>query len=152
VTALPVPAGQVPGRRLPVARIVFSAMGLGIAVLMVLPLGWLVLRAAEADLPTLRALLLRPRTGQLIANTAALVGGVLALSTAIALPLAWLVSRTDLRGRRVVNLLAVLPLAVPGYVMAYALMGLGGNLRLHEPGLRRTGWPCRRGCGGRRWR
>lgn len=127
MTAFPVPAGPVSGRRLPVARIIFSVMGLGIAVMMVLPLGWLVLRAAEADLPTLRALLFRPRTGQLIVNTAALVGGVLALSTAIALPLAWLVSRTDLRGRRVVNLLAVLPLAVPGYVMAYALLGLGGH-------------------------
>jgi len=45
----------------------------------------------------------------------------------MALPLAWLVSRTNLRGRRLINILAVIPLAVPGYVMAYALIGLSGN-------------------------
>ncbi len=106
---------------------VFSALGLTIGGLMLLPLAYLVLRAAEADLATVQALLLRPRTLQMMVNTAALVAGVLVVCTAIALPLAWLVSRTDLKGRRIVNVLAVLPLAVPGYVMAYALIGLGGH-------------------------
>lgn len=112
---------------MPTARIVFSALGLGIGALMLLPLVWLAIRAAEADPRTIAELILRPRTGMLLRNTLALVGGVLLLSTLMALPLAWLVSRTDLRGRRVVNVLAVLPLAVPGYVMAYALLGLGGH-------------------------
>ena len=116
-----------PGRRLPAARVVFSALGLVIGALMILPLYYLVLRAFQADFATVREMLTRPRTWQMLLNTAALTGGVLALSTAIALPLAWLVSRTDLAGRRVVNFLAVLPLAVPGYVMAYALIGLSGN-------------------------
>ena len=112
---------------MPAAQMVFSALGLVIGGLMLLPLIYLLMRAAEADLATVQALLLRPRTLSMLANTAALVGGVLVVCTAIALPLAWLVSRTDLRGRRVVNVLAVLPLAVPGYVMAYALIGLGGH-------------------------
>ncbi len=116
-----------PGRRMPAARVVFSALGLGIGVLMLLPLYYLVLRALQADFDTVWRLLMRPRTGQLLINTAALTAGVLALCTVIALPLAWLVSRTDLPGRRVINVLAVLPLAVPGYVMAYALIGLSGN-------------------------
>ncbi len=78
-------------------------------------------------MPTVWALLTRPRTGQLLINTFLLTACVLALCTVLALPLAWLVSRTDLPGRRIINVLAVLPLAVPGYVMAYALIGLSGN-------------------------
>ncbi len=117
----------LPGRRMPAARVLFSAIGLGIGALMLLPLYYLLLRAFQADFATVWQLLTRPRTGQMLLNTAALTAGVLALCTVIALPLAWLVSRTDLPGRRVVNFLAVLPLAVPGYVMAFALIGLSGN-------------------------
>ena len=115
------------GRPLPAARLAFSIIGLAIGLLMILPLIWLILRAFEADLATVQRLLLRPRTQMLLVNTASLVAAVLALSTVIALPLAWLVSRTDLKARRLVNLLAVMPLAVPGYVMAYALLGLSGT-------------------------
>jgi iron(III) transport system permease protein len=67
-----------------------------------------------------------PADGQLLVNTAALTGGVLALCTdRAAAGLAGQPHRPA--GRRVVNILAVLPLAVPGYVMAYALIGLSGN-------------------------
>jgi len=124
--AAPAAPLRLSGRRLPATRIVLSALGLAVGVLMLLPLYYLLLRAFQADFETVWRLLTRPRTGQLLLNTAALTAGVLALSTVIALPLAWLVSRTDLPGRRVVNFLAVLPLAVPGYVMAYALIGLSG--------------------------
>ena len=120
-------ATVIPGRRLPAVRIVFSALGLAIGALAVLPLVYLVMRALEADFATVADLIWRPRTGMLLVNTAALTLGVLVVTTLIALPLAWLVSRTDLRGRRVLNVLAVLPLAVPGYVMAYALIGVSGN-------------------------
>ena len=47
-------------------------------------------------------------------------------SLLIAVPLAWLVTRTDIRGRRLITVLATTPLAIPGYVMAYSLLGLGG--------------------------
>lgn len=117
----------IPGRRIPAARVLFSAIGLGIGAMMLLPIYYLLLRAFQADLPTVWALLTRPRTGQLLINTFLLTACVLIFCTVIALPLAWLVSRTDLPGRRIVNVLAVLPLAVPGYVMAYALIGLSGN-------------------------
>ncbi len=116
-----------PGRRMPAVRIVFSVLGLLIGGLMLLPLVWLVMRAFQADLPTVWSMLTRPRTLQMLLNTLALVVCTLALATAMALPLAWLVSRTNLRWRRLVNVLAVIPLATPGYVMAYALIGLSGN-------------------------
>jgi iron(III) transport system permease protein len=115
------------GRRVSAPRLIFSALGLAVGGLMLLPLWYLVLRAVQADLDTVVGLLWRWRTAELLLNTGALTAGVLALCTVIALPLAWLVSRTDLPARRVINVLAVLPLAVPGYVMAYALIGLSGN-------------------------
>lgn len=114
-------------RRIPAVHAVCLGLGLAIGALMLVPLAYLVLRALEGDPATVRDLILRPRTIELLANTAALVGVVLAACTAIALPLAWLVARTDLRGRRLVDVAAVLPLAVPGYVMAYALIGLAGH-------------------------
>lgn len=91
-----------------------------------LPLAYLVVRALEVDAAALGPLLLRPRTFTLLANTFSLTALVLAGSTLLAVPLAWLVVRTDLRGRRVITWLAVTPLAIPGYVMAYALLGIGG--------------------------
>jgi iron(III) transport system permease protein len=91
-----------------------------------LPLVYLVVRALELDVPTFVELATRSRNLRLLGNTAALAGLVLTGGTLIAVPLAWLVTRTDMRGRGLVTWLAVTPLAVPGYVMAYALLGLGG--------------------------
>ncbi len=120
-------AGFAPARRRSAGQIALLAPALAVGALMLAPLFYLVLRALQADTATVASLLLRPRTLDLIVNTAALAAGVLVLTTLIALPLAWLTTRTDLPGRRVLNILAVLPLAVPGYVMAYALIGLSGN-------------------------
>ncbi len=100
-----------------------SAAGIGTLV----PLAYLVLRAFEADPATIQRLVLRPRTWTLLVNTVTLTAGVMALTTLMAVPLAWLMVRSDLRWRRIVTVLAVVPLAIPGYVVAYALMSLGGN-------------------------
>jgi iron(III) transport system permease protein len=120
-------AGAASARRPSAGRLLILAPALVVGAMMLAPLVYLVMRALQADAATIWALVVRPRTLDLLLNTVALTGGVLALTTAIALPLAWLTTRTNLGGRRVVNLLAVLPLAVPGYVMAYALIGLSGN-------------------------
>lgn len=96
------------------------------AAAVLIPFGWLVLRAADVEGLDVWGFLSRPRTGTLVVNTALLAVVVLTTCTVIGLALAWLVTRTRLVGRRLAILLAVLPLAVPGYVMAYALRGLGG--------------------------
>src|SRR5690606_12014687 len=111
-----------------------------VATGVLVPLGYLVVRAFEAEPGELAALLLRWRNLRLLGNTLGLTAGVLAAATALALPLAWLVARTDLRGARVVTLLGVLPLAVPGYVMAYALLGMTGTNGLLAR-LLDVGWP-----------
>lgn len=91
-----------------------------------LPALYLLVRAFDADIAELAQVVFRQRNAQLLLNTLQLVGVVLALDTLVALPLAWLVTRTNMRGRGVVTFLMALPLAVPGYVMAYALIGLTG--------------------------
>ena len=90
------------------------------------PLGYLFVRAFEADPQTLWDLVVRWRNLRLLGNTVGLTAGVLVLTTLIAFPLAWLTTRTDLRGRGILTLLGVLPLAVPGYVMAYVLLATSG--------------------------
>ncbi len=96
----------------------------GTAVL--LPLAYLVLRATDATSAELSALLWRRKNLTLLWNTASLAAGVVVCATAIAAPLAWLVTRTDVRRARLLTVLAILPLAVPGYVMAYSLQACGG--------------------------
>jgi len=68
----------------------------------------------------------RMRNLRLLGNTLLLTFGVLVLDALIALPLAYLSVRVKVKARRFITLLGVLPLAMPGYVMAYALLGMGG--------------------------
>ncbi len=91
-----------------------------------LPVLYLLIRAFDAEAAQLAGIVFRMRNLLLLGNTLALVAVVLLIGTVIALPMAWLVTRSDLRGRGIVTFLMALPLAVPGYVMAYALLGLSG--------------------------
>ncbi|MES3631053.1 MAG: iron ABC transporter permease [Longimonas sp.] len=103
---------------LPVAFVVIGVL---------IPLGYLLIRAFQADASELYALVVRMRNLELLWNTLALTGGVLAGTVLLAFPLAWLTTRTDLPGKRALTWLGVLPLAIPGYVMAYALLGATGS-------------------------
>lgn len=91
-----------------------------------LPLSYLVLRAFGAEAGELREIVFRVRNLELLGNTLGLAAGVLVGGTAVALPLAYLAARTTFRPRRVLTLLGVLPLAIPGYVGAYALIAASG--------------------------
>ncbi|AEV15423.1 Iron(III)-transport system permease protein sfuB [Thermus sp. CCB_US3_UF1] len=101
-----------------------------------LPLLYLLLRALEAEGAALGEILFRPKNLELLGNTLGLLLGVLLLTTLLALPLAFLTTRTDLRGKRLLSVLLTLPLALPGYVGAYVLLaatGPGGLLPLPRP-------------------
>lgn len=93
---------------------------------MCIPLVYLLLRAFEAEPETLFRVVFRVRSFWLLINTLSLTALVILATTLIAMPLAWLVVRSDLRHKKLLAFLGVLPLAVPGYVMAYALIGLSG--------------------------
>lgn len=90
------------------------------------PLVYLVVRALDAEPAVWAELVLRPRNLRLLGNTVALATGVLAVATAVAAPLAWLVTRTDLRASRALTIIGVLPLAIPSYVTAFALLAATG--------------------------
>lgn len=94
---------------------------------MLIPLVYLVLRAGQADFDQALALILRPRNLDLLRNTLLLTGGVLLVGSFLALPMAWLVTRARLPWPRLWTTLAIVPLAIPGYVMAYALLSIGGH-------------------------
>lgn len=98
-----------------------------VAAGVLIPLAYLLLRALSAEPAELAELVWRPRTAHLLVNTVALTAGVLVATTLLAFPLAWLTTRADLRGRRLITLVGVLPLAVPGYVMAYAFLAVLGE-------------------------
>lgn len=92
-----------------------------------LPLGYLVVRSLGADAGEVGRAVFRGRTLNQLTNTLALCAGVFVVTTLTALPAAWLTSRTNLPMKRVFALALVMPLAIPGYLMAYALLSLGGN-------------------------
>jgi len=123
---------MVPTFRKPIPKGLLAVtllIGLGVMV----PLLYLVLRAAQAEPHQLVEIVFRERNLQLLFNTLALLAGVLLLTTLLALPLAWITSRTSLRGKRIWTVLLVLPLAVPGYVGVFGFFGATGlNGWLHD--------------------
>ncbi|HEX6888217.1 MAG TPA: ABC transporter permease subunit, partial [Candidatus Nanopelagicales bacterium] len=101
------------------------------ALVALLPLGYLVARAGS--LSAVLEVLATTSTARLAARSLLLTGLVTCLATALGVAAAWLVSRTDLRGRRAWLIALVLPLAVPSYIGAFvwvqsvpALAGLSG--------------------------
>ena len=123
------PRVAAPASRRPPLALVLPSLAVGL--LAVIPLVYLVVRAAGAP-AGVDALLLRPRTVEILATTVLLGIAVAILATAIGLPLAWLTTRTDLPGRRAWTVLAASPLAIPSYVTAFgfvAAFGPSGLLR-----------------------
>jgi iron(III) transport system permease protein len=99
-----------------------------VAALALLPLAYLVIRGLEGGAGAW-AVVLRPRTLELVWRTLLLVGAVTATATALGVALAWLVMRTDVPGRRAWAVGAALPLVIPSYVTALTLiasLGPGG--------------------------
>jgi iron(III) transport system permease protein len=122
-----------PGRRAP---LVLAAPAVVTVAAVLLPLGYLVVRASSARREAWE--ILDPAvTGRLVLDTAVLTAVVVACAAAIGLPLAWLVMRTDLPGRGFWAVAAALPLVVPSYVAALALLGALGPRGLLQGALER---------------
>jgi iron(III) transport system permease protein len=101
-------------------------LGLLVGLSAALPLGYLVWRAWELGWSDTWEVLTAERTWSLLASTLRLAVTVTAAATAIAVPLAWLTTRTDLPGRRLWVVLTALPLAIPTYVGSFAMIGALG--------------------------
>ena len=111
-----------PPRRAP---LVLAASAFAVVGAVLLPLAYLIVRASTADADAW-AVLEPSTTGRLVADTGVLVAGVVAASLAIGVPFAWLVVRSDLPGRTLWAVAGALPLVIPSYVAALALLGALG--------------------------
>ncbi len=102
---------------------------------MVVPLAHLGLRAAEGTDPI--GQVLSTRVLHLVADTLRLATTVTVLAVIIGVGLGWLVERSDLPGRRTLGVAAALPLVVPTYVGALALLAAVGprGLAWEMPGV-----------------
>jgi iron(III) transport system permease protein len=116
-------------RRRPAARgrppLALTAAAVATVALVLLPLGYLFLRAATGGADAWEVLG-REGTLRLVVDTMLLVGAVVAAAVAVGVPLAWLVTRTDLPGARAWAVAGALPLVIPSYVAALALLGAFG--------------------------
>lgn len=111
------PANRTGGRRPPGALL---AAGTVTALVSVIPLLYLFVRAGDAGWRRWVEILIRPRTAETVGTSIALVAVVVSGCLLIGIPTAWLLARTDLPGRAGWLVLLALPLAVPSYVAAYA--------------------------------
>ncbi len=91
-----------------------------VAAAALVPLGFVAWVGAQAGWPTIVALVLRPRVGELLINTILLTVITVPLCVVLAVALAWLTERSDLPAARFWAWLAVAPLAVPAFVHSYA--------------------------------
>ena len=117
---------EIRGSAYRIAGYCYQTLVLLIALAMLLPMVYLVYRAGGAGLNEAVDLMARIRTVRILWNSFLLVACVTVLSIAVALPLAWLTERTDLPGRRVWTVLAMMPLVVPSYVGGFALIAMFG--------------------------
>jgi iron(III) transport system permease protein len=95
-----------------------------VALLAVVPLGFVIDAAVGSGWAEAQRLLIRPRTGELLWNTARLTAGCVVLCAVLGTGAAWLVERSTLPGRRVWNVLMVAPLAIPAFVNSYGWVSL----------------------------
>jgi iron(III) transport system permease protein len=89
-----------------------------------IPLGYVAWAAVSIGWTKAYDLVVRPRVGELLFNTVALVAATVPLCVVIGVCVAWLVERTDLPCRAFWRPLFVAPLAVPAFVNSYAWVGV----------------------------
>lgn len=117
------PSGNGVERRAPAPLVV---VGLLIAVAFAAPLVYLIQRNV-GDLGALFATITSASTLQPLGRTIVLAVTVTIACAALGTGLAWLVTRTDLPARRVLAVLAALPLVLPSFVGAIALVSMFAN-------------------------
>ncbi|MGE8435787.1 MAG: ABC transporter permease [Pseudomonas palmensis] len=132
---LPAPSvvRYVPRRKRPSIWVVLPVLLL--VGLSLLPLLYVGLKAWQAGWREALYLLWRPFVWGLMKNTLLLMAGVTVACAVVGLALAWLLERSDLRGRRLWGVILCLPFAVPAFVSGFTWVslsprfeGLGGAI------------------------
>jgi len=96
-----------------------------VAMLMLAPIVYLLLRATDSG-SAIPDSLIRARTFVVTRNTALLAASVAVSAALIAVPLAWLTTRTNLPHQRFWTVVAALPLVIPSYVGALTIVAAMG--------------------------
>ncbi|MGB9985903.1 ABC transporter permease [Salarchaeum japonicum] len=107
----------------PRALLITSAL---VAVAVVSPLGWLVVRALDVPTPRAVSLLTSASTASVFTTSVALVAVVTLGSVLLGVPLAVATARTDLPFARFWTVALALPLVVPSYLGAFAYVAAFG--------------------------
>jgi iron(III) transport system permease protein len=101
-----------------------------LALLMLLPMGWLVAVSLSGDggagLASYRAALTDPHLRKALWNTLVLAFWVGVFSLAVGAPMAWLTARSDLPGKRAVRALMLASFVTPPFLGAFAWVMLAG--------------------------
>lgn len=113
-------------RSTPASRLLL-AVTIPLALALLLPTVYLAMRAAQVPSGDALSYLTRAGTLRVIGRSLLLVGAVSLSAAAIGIPAAWLTVRTDLRARRLWTVVLTVPLVIPSYVFALALVGALGQ-------------------------
>ncbi|MDQ1740000.1 MAG: iron(III) transport system permease protein [Pseudonocardiales bacterium] len=100
------------------------AAAFAVAALSLVPLGYILVQTVATGWDQAYALVVRPRVGELLRHTAALVAITVTASVLLGVAAAWLVERTDLPLRRLWAVLFAVPLAIPAFVTSYGWVSL----------------------------
>ncbi len=115
-------AASAPARRAAPAGLL--GIGCVIAGAVLLPLVFLLLEASQVGWATLRPLLFRHLTLELLWNTVRLTFAVTLICAVLGVAAAWCIERTDLPWRRFWAVVLVLPLAMPDFVLGYSWISI----------------------------
>ncbi len=96
-----------------------------VATATLLPLGYLLLRAAGAGQAGLEYLF-SERMLTVLANSLVLAGGVTISAAGLGITVAWITTRTDLRFRQFWLVASLVPLAIPSFIAALAYIAVLG--------------------------
>jgi iron(III) transport system permease protein len=103
------------------------AISVLIALVMLIPLFFVIGYTVATGWATAYDLLVRPRVGELLFNTVRLTIASVAACAVIGLGAAWLTERTTLPLRWLWNVLLVAPLAIPSFVNSFGWLSLLGG-------------------------
>jgi iron(III) transport system permease protein len=103
---------------------VLLAVSVVVAALTLIPLLFVVGFGISIGWDAMWKLVVRPRTGELLSNTARLALACVLACAVLGTTAAWLVERTNLPGRKFWNVVLVAPLAVPAFVNSFGWVSL----------------------------
>jgi iron(III) transport system permease protein len=106
------------------APISLAAVSAAVALLSLVPVGFLLDQTFGTTWAEVERLLFRDFVGHLLLSTASLVAVGTVACSVIGVAVAYLVERTDLPGRRLWAVLAALPITVPAFVTSYSWVSI----------------------------